>query len=453
MKKTEQKVIEFISQHKLLEHGDKLLIAFSGGPDSVFALHFLSKYARKYKIEISAIHFNHGLRGKEANRDELFSKQFCEKYNFTISVRKLDVKNYSKQNKVSIEEAARNLRYESLTSVAKGLKCNKIVTAHNQSDNTETVLLNILSGTGISGFSGIPVTRGNIIRPFLSLTKKEIVEYLDKNNIQYITDSSNLKSDYKRNYLRNKIVPLLKQKINPSLDEGVFRSSKILESALPLLEKHQRNKLRMFVEFDKNRILIKITFFQSGDEAIQGELLKNLIRKNFSVEFKYSDFSKLTKLSKLQKGRSVQLSSNLIAVRESDSILIHFKESDSENKSYIKVGEIVKINNKSIAIEKSDREAIKFNSKGNIEFLDAGKLKGIFILRRWKNGDKFIPLGMSNYKKVSDFLTDLKLPSSDKKNQLVLINRNNIVWIVGLRIDNRYRIKSNTNQILKVWVK
>jgi tRNA(Ile)-lysidine synthase len=453
MKKTEQKVIEFISQHKLLEHGDKLLIAFSGGPDSVFALHFLSKYARKYKIDISAIHFNHGLRGKEADRDELFSKQFCEKYNFTISVKKLDVKNYSKQNKVSIEEAARNLRYESLTSVAKGLKCNKIVTAHNQSDNTETVLLNILSGTGISGFSGIPVTRGNIIRPFLSLTKKEIVEYLDKNNIQYITDSSNLKSDYKRNYLRNKIVPLLKQKINPSLDEGVFRSSKILESALPLLEKHQKNKLKMFVEFDKNRILIKITFFQSGDKAIQGELLKNLIRKNFSVEFKYSDFSKLTKLSKLQKGRSVQLSSNLIAVRESDSILIHVKESDSENKSYIKVGEIVKINNKSIAIEKSDREAIKFNSKGNIEFLDAGKLKGIFILRRWKNGDKFIPLGMSNYKKLSDFLTDLKLPSSDKKNQLVLLNRNNIVWIVGLRIDNRYRIKSNTNQILKVWVK
>lgn len=453
MRNVEQKVIEFISQYNLIKHGDKLLIAFSGGPDSVFALYFLLKYARKYKIEISAIHFNHGLRGKEADRDEQFSKQLCEKYNVPVSVGKLDVKNYSKHNKVSVEEAARNLRYESLTSAAKGLKCNKIVTAHNQSDNTETVLLNILSGTGISGFAGIPVIRDNIIRPLLCLTKKEIVDCLDKNNIAYVTDSSNLKSDYKRNFLRNKIVPLLKQKINPSLDEGVFRSSKILESALSILEKHQGNKLRRFVEFDKNQILMKIAFFHSGDEAIQGELLKNLIRKNFSVEFKYSDFRKLTKLSKLQKGKSVQLSSNLIALRESDSIVIRFKESDNENISYLNVGEIVEIKNKSIAIEKSDRGSIKFNSKGNVEFVDAGKLKGIFILRRWENGDKFIPLGMSNYKKVSDFLTDLKLPSTDKKNQLVLTNRNNIVWIVGLRIDNRYRIKSNSKQIYKMWVK
>lgn len=453
MKNVEQKVIEFISKYNLLKHGDKLLIAFSGGPDSVFALHFLLKYARKYRIDTSAIHFNHGLRGKEADRDELFSRQFSEQYNINFLTRNLEVKNYAKQNKISIEEAARNLRYQNLTSAAKEINCNKIVTAHNQSDNTETVLLNILSGTGISGFAGIPVMRDNIIRPFLSLTKNEIVDYLDKNNITYVTDSSNLKSDYKRNFLRNKIIPLLKEKINPSMDASVFRSSKILESALPLLEKNQENKFKRFIEFDNNRILIKITFFLSGDDAIQGELLKNLIRKNFSLEFKYSDFSKLTKLSGLQKGRTVQLSSNLVALRESDFIQICFKERNQEKISYMNVGDIIEINNKTVAIEKVDREEINLNSKANIEFVDAGKLKGIFILRRWKNGDKFIPLGMSNYKKVSDFLTDLKIESSKKKNQLVLTNRNNIVWIVGLRIDNRYRIKSNTKQIYKMWVK
>lgn len=453
MKNVEQKVIEFISQYNLLKHGDKLLIAFSGGPDSVFALHFLLKYARKYKIEITVIHFNHGLRGKEADRDELFSRQFSELYNISFLTRKLEVKKYAKLNKISIEEAARNLRYKYLTSAAKEFNCNKIVTAHNQSDNTETILLNILSGTGISGFAGIPVIRDNIIRPLLCLTKKEIVDYLDKNNIQYVTDSSNLKSDYKRNFLRNKIIPLLKQKINPSLDESVFRSSKILESALPLFEKHQKNKLKRFVELDNNRIIIKITFFQSGDEAIQGELLKNLIRKNFSLEFKYSDFSKLHTLSRLQKGRTVQLSSNLVALRESDFIQIYFKELSKEKISYMNVGEIVKINNKTVAIEKTDSEEINFNSKGNIEFVDARKLKGIFILRRWENGDKFIPLGMSNYKKVSDFLTDMKIDSLKKKNQLVLTNRNNIVWVVGLRIDNRFKIKSNTKQIYKMWVK
>jgi tRNA(Ile)-lysidine synthase len=453
MKKMEQKVIEFISQYNLLEHGDKLLIAFSGGPDSVFALHFLSKYARKYKIEISAIHFNHGLRGKEADRDQLFSRRFCDQLDIRFMTKKIDVKNYAEQYKISIEEAARKLRYENLTTVSKELKCDKIVTAHNQSDNTETVLLNILSGTGLSGISGIPVRRENIIRPFLSLTKKEIVEYLDKYKIHYITDSSNLKSDFKRNFLRNKIIPLLKDKINPSLDEAVFRSSKILESTVPLLNIYRKNKLKKFIKVYNDRLQIQNDFFMSNDVGLIGELLKNLLRKHFRYDFEYSDFMKLNKLFKLQKGKSVQLNSNLIAIRESDFIQIEIKKTDTEQIVHLNVGETVKFINKSVSIQKSDRMKVKYNPNGNIEFIDADKLNGIFILRRWKNGDKFVPLGMSNFKKVSDFLTDIKIPSSDRKNQLVLTNRNNIVWVVGLRIDNRYRLKSTTKEIYKLWVK
>ena len=453
MKKIEQKVIEFISQNNLLEHGDKLLIAFSGGPDSVFALHFLSKYARKYKIEISAIHFNHGLRGKEADRDQLFSRRFCDQLDIRFMTKKIDVKNYAKQYKISIEEAARKLRYENLTTVSKELKCDKIVTAHNQSDNTETVLLNILSGTGLSGISGIPVRRENIIRPFLCLTKKEIVEYLDKYKIHYITDSSNLKSDFKRNFLRNKIIPLLKDKINPSLDEAVFRSSKILESTVPLINIYRKNKLKKFIKVYNDRLQIQNDFFMSNDVGLIGELLKNLLRKHFRYDFEYSDFMKLNKLFKLQKGKSVQLNSNLIAIRESDFIQIEIKKTDTEQIVHLNVGETVKFINKSVSIQKSDRMKVKYNPNGNIEFIDADKLNGIFILRRWKNGDKFVPLGMSNFKKVSDFLTDIKIPSSDRKNQLVLTNRNNIVWVVGLRIDNRYRLKSTTKEIYKLWVK
>ena len=165
MKATEQKVIGFINRYKLIIPGEKLLIALSGGPDSVFALYFLLKYLKKYKIELLAVHFNHNLRGKESNQDEKFCEKLCENLNVPFYSVQLYVKTFAKQNKLSIEEAARKLRYSNLIEIAKDFNCNKIVTAHNQSDNTETVLLNFFSGTGYSGFSGIPVQRENIIRP------------------------------------------------------------------------------------------------------------------------------------------------------------------------------------------------------------------------------------------------------------------------------------------------
>jgi tRNA(Ile)-lysidine synthase len=204
------------------------LVAFSGGSDSVFLLEFLLKYKRRFKIDLAAFHLNHNLRGKEAKIDERFCKNLTAQKKIPFFSTSKNVKLFAKRNRMSLEEAGRELRYGELLKIAKTHNYKKIATAHNADDNTETVLLNLIKGTGIRGLSGIPERREEIIRPILVLTKKEILDYLHNKKIKYRTDSSNIKNDYQRNYLRNEVIPLIKDKLNPQFDSAVFRTSEII---------------------------------------------------------------------------------------------------------------------------------------------------------------------------------------------------------------------------------
>lgn len=453
MKKTEQKVLSFIEQNKLISAGDKILVAFSGGPDSVFALHFLEKFKRKYKIDLRAVHFNHELRGKESDADEIFSKEFCKNRSIPFEVIKLNVKSFSKKNKISIEEAARNLRYNNLQQLAEKTLSTKIVTAHNQSDNTETILLNLFSGTGFSGFSGIPIQRGNIIRPFLCLTKQEISDYLEHEKISFRVDSSNMKDDYKRNYIRNRILPLIRLKLNPAIDEALFRSSKNFENALFLNHKLIDHIIAEYVTHNSNAVSFPLLLADLFDGTIPGEILKIIFKRYLKHEFEYDDYVKINSLITKQKGKKIQLSKKLIALREEESIRIELSGKTSNQIVTLKADGQIEYDSKIIGIELVKSENVQFKNNGKVEFISAEGMNENFILRTWKFGDKFKPLGMKNFKKVSDFLTDLKISVSERKNQLVLTNRNQIVWIVGLRIDDRYKLSSKTKKIYKLWVK
>jgi tRNA(Ile)-lysidine synthase len=453
MKKTEQKVLRFIEQNKLISAGDKILVAFSGGPDSVFALHFLEKFKRKYKIDLRAVHFNHGLRGKESDADEIFSKEFCKNRSIPFEVIKLKVKSFSQKNKISIEEAARNLRYNNLQQLAEKTLSTKIVTAHNQSDNTETILLNLFSGTGFSGFSGIPIQRGNIIRPFLCLTKQEISDYLEHEKISFRVDSSNMKDDYKRNYIRNRILPLVRLKLNPAVDEALFRSSKNFENTLFLNHKLIDHIIAEYVTHNSNAVSFPLLLADWFDGTIPGEILKIIFKRYLKHEFEYDDYVKINSLITKQKGKKIQLSKKLIALREEESIRIELTCKPSNNYFTLKTGDQINLGSKIIGIELVKSENVQFKNNGKVEFISAEGMNENFILRTWKFGDKFKPLGMKNFKKVSDFLTDSKISVSERKNQLVLTNRNQIIWIVGLRIDDRFKLNSKTKKIYKLWVK
>lgn len=452
MQRIEQKILKFIDDRKLISAGDKIMVALSGGPDSVFALTFLNKYKRKFKIDLYAVHFNHKLRAKESDTDEIFSKEICRDNDIPLIVVKLNVRTFSKRNKISIEEAARKLRYRNLEILAEDLECNKIVTAHNQTDNTETVLINLFSGTGSSGLSGIPITRGKIIRPLLSVTKQDILDYLQSRKISFRIDSSNLNDDFKRNYLRNKILPLVRTNLNPSVDESIFRSAKNLESEMRFSKQAIEYIEQKFVSTSDNAISIKLDLSNVFDGKIPGIILKDIFKKYFKHEFEHDDYRKINSLLAKQKGKKVQISGKLSAFREEKEIRIEQILATSNKEVELKTGQQVKIGSVKIGAEHIDMKNVKFSSNGKVEFISGDGLDEQFIIRHWLPGDKFKPLGMKNFKKVSDFLTDIKIPTSKRKNQLVLLNRNHIIWIVGLRIDDRFKMNSKTKTIYKLWM-
>lgn len=449
MKSIEEKVINFIARYGLIGQKENLLIAFSGGPDSVFALHFFYKFRKKFRCNISAVHFNHNLRGNESKEDENFAIAQCKKLRVDLNIIQLDVKAFAKKNKLSLEEAARILRYNELSKFAKRNSIDKIITAHNLNDNTETILMNLFSGTGISGLSGIPIKRENIIRPLLCLTKKEILQYLNHNKINYRIDSSNLENDFKRNFIRNKILPLIEE-INPSFDDALFRSSQNFLKQKEFENNSIEYLMQNFSKQIKNGYELSLDLLKIYDE-IPGEFLKFFLKKYFDYQLEHKDYIKINKLAFNQKGKSIALKNYLKVIKESDALVFTKKIIDNIEAVEIKIGESKKISEKTIKIESTTKS--EKLSPDNYELIAADNLDDTFIIRNWEIGDKFKPLGMKKEKNVSDFLTDLKIPAAIKKEQLVMINRNQIIWIVGLRISDDVKITSETKKVIKLWIK
>ena len=454
MKKIEQKVLKFIDEKGLIENGDRILVALSGGPDSVFLLRFLVKYQKKFKIDLSAVHLNHMIRGKDAREDE----QFCRNLSFSLGIKyyrvKKNVRLYAKKKNISLEEAGRNLRYKEFEKVLHKIGFNKIATAHNCSDNAETVLLNLIKGTGLKGISGIPVERKNIIRPILSLTKDEILEYLNFNKFDFRIDRTNFSSDFERSYLRNKIIPLIKDKLNPDLENAVLNSSEIFRKVSSFLDNEVLTKLNDSFEFRDDELSIPVLKLKGINDEIKSYFLKSIIEKNFSVQTVFNDYKKIIYLINKEAGREIDLSQNLKAFRERDIIVIRRKQ---ERKSFVpiplRIGDSVNIGTRTLTIKNVDKAPAKFSGSRQTEYISADEIKGSFVLRKWKQGERFFPIGFKGSKKISDFLNEMKVSSFNKKEQLVLTNRDRIIWVPGFRIDDRFKINNKTKKVIELCLK
>ena len=452
IKSTEQKVVKFILNKKLIDAGDSILVALSGGADSVFLLEFLLKYKKRFNIDIAAFHLNHNLRGKEANIDEQFCKNLAAQKRIPFFSTSKNVKLFAKRKRMSLEEAGREIRYGALLKIVKTHNYTKIATAHNADDNAETVLLNLIKGTGIKGLSGIPERREKIIRPVLILSKKEILDYLHNKKTNYRIDSSNVENDYQRNYLRNEIIPLIKDKLNPQFDSAVFRTSEIIRGYTSLIDEQINNTVKKTVTYKQQKLIINLIQLKETDVRLYGDVFRKTVRKYFNEDLESKNISDLIKLIKAQTGREIRFSNRIVAVKERDSIIIYLKKREMKNVKQveIKIGEEKQVEGKSISISTINRNKLSFCNTINKEYISADKIKSKFILRRWKDGDRFYPLGMKNSKKLSDFLTEQKVRSSEKKEQLVLSNAGKIVWVVGIRIDERYKISAKTKKVLEL---
>ncbi|AFH50107.1 Putative cell cycle control ATPase [Ignavibacterium album JCM 16511] len=448
MNSTEQKVIRFIQTHSLINYGDKILIALSGGPDSVFLLHFLKKFSPKFGIELAAFHLNHSLR-KSADKEQKFCKQLCEELSIPFHSSKADVKSYAKKNKISVEEAGRIIRYNLLNDCAEKNYYTKITTAHNADDNAETVLLNISKGTGIKGIAGIPVFRENIIRPILCLSKSEIISYLKEKKIKYVIDESNLSEKYERNFLRLKIIPQLEEKINPAFVNSVLSTSINLQSFINYFEKNLSELKKKYSEEVNGKLKIKISLFKNEEKFFQSGLVINLLSEKFNLKSEQKDVEKIISLIKKKVGTTETLKKKIKAIRERDYIVVFVERSHNEKPIIIRVGESKKVNFHTVSISKVDASDVKLTPDKNIEYVDADLTGDNFLIRKWKPGDKFNPIGMKGTKKISDYLNDIKTEAIEKKNQLVLTSKNKIVWVIGKRLDNRFKITTETKNIYK----
>ena len=451
LKTIEQKVLKLIDENHLIDENDNILLALSGGADSVFLFNFFLRFKKRLDIKFSAFHLNHKIRCKESKNDEIFCRNLCDKNNIELFVVEKNVIDYAKKEKLSVEEAGRNIRYSRLAMIAAKKSFTKIATAHNASDNTETVLLNLIKGAGPKGLAGIPVHRDNIIRPLLSLTADEIRNYLKEKRISYRLDASNLGIDYDRNYIRNEVIPRLK-KLNPRLEQKVLSSSLIIKDMRTFISKQINAISDKSVKFSRGELKINFKKLDELDKSLWGEFFKSVIEAKFAIDLSTENVYSLIQLVENQSGSKVVLSNSIIATKERDYISVRKDKIQSGKpfKESIKINEKTKINRHTLKIEKVPVDEIKRSQKKSVEYISADGIKTEFQIRRWKEGDRFNPLGMKGSKKISDFLTDEKVSSIKKKDQLVLLNAGKIVWVVGLRIDDRFKLTSKTKKAIRL---
>ncbi len=423
-----KRIVEsYIRRQALCVPADKLLVALSGGADSVALLHVLLQLG----FVCEAVHCNFHLRGDESNRDEEFVRLLCKEFHVKLHVTHFDTVRISEERHVSIEMAARDLRYTWFEEVRRASGAVYIAVAHHRDDSLETFLLNLLRGTGINGLLGIRPQNGCVIRPLLCVTRKEIIGYLDKHRLSYVTDSSNLATDYTRNKIRLRLLPLMEE-INPSVREALQRTAENLSEAATIYNMSIAESRRSVMNGDGN-IDIPQLLLQPSPEAVLHEVFYPLGFNDAQIQ----DILRAARSSK--SGRSFT-SPNWRVVKDRDRLLI---APCSENRPPQLSMQLVERTPQFRIPHPADGRHLRLTA-----WVDADKLVGELTLRPWHQGDRFVPFGMKCSKLVSDYLTDRKFSLIDKERQWVLCSGEEIVWLVGERADNRFRVDEMTKQVM-----
>jgi len=431
-----RKVEEYIVGNNLLQGGEKVIVGVSGGADSVALLDILHALG----LECVVAHCNFHLRGEESNRDAFFVEELCKKYNLKYERIDFDTEAHAEINNISIEMAARELRYDWFEQLRKIHMADKIAVAHHSDDSVETILLNLIRGTGIRGLTGINPINGYIIRPLLCLNRDDIIAYLTERKLSYVDDSTNNEDLYIRNKIRLNIIPLLKE-INPSAKDSILNTARHLSQV--------NNIYRLYIEQVKSDIFanecidIAKLIKYAEPEAILFEILSPYGFNSATIRQIF--------LSLISQSGKVFYSGTHVLLRDRTQYIIKKRETlsidsftihqDDEHISYpihLKI-EKIQIDN-DFRIEKNP----------NILYADLEKITFPLTVRKWEKGDWFVPFGMKGKKKISDYFSDNKFTRFDKEETWLLLSGNDIAWIIGERSDDRYKITGETITALKI---
>ncbi|MEC4003612.1 tRNA lysidine(34) synthetase TilS [Flavobacterium sp. SUN052] len=416
--------------------GKYLFIATSGGIDSMVLVHLFQNLDYNFGM----LHCNFNLRGKESDGDMKFVQDYGDKYLIPWSVGHFDTKGYAKENKVSIQVAAREMRYDWFLEQLEEKQFDYVLTAHHLDDNLETFIINLSRGTGLDGLTGIPAINDKILRPLLPFSREEIEIYAKENSLKWREDSSNESDKYLRNKIRHHIVPILKE-INPNFLDSFQKTQNYLSQSQSIVK-------------DGEYIIFNEVASEKVDGTIQFDLKKLLQMPNYQAylyqflhQFGFTAWNDIYDLVHAQSGKQV-FSEKFTLLKNRYFLILYPTENVNKNEYYLieKNQKDVKVPLNLAFCNVSDIS----NPNSNCIFVDEELLQFPLVIRKWNEGDSFYPLGMKGKKKVSKYFKDEKLSLIDKSNQWILCSDNQIVWIIGKRQDERFKITTNTTRILQI---
>ncbi len=418
----------------------KFAVAISGGIDSVV----LSELCAQCRLPFLLVHCNFGLRGEESERDEAFVRSLGEKYKVDVLVKRFDTNAYAAEKKRSIQEAARELRYSWFAELHQGGKADFILLAHHANDNIETVLMNFFRGTGLEGLTGMPwmVPYAYCLRPLLQHTRREIEEFAKENNLEWVEDSSNQSSKYTRNFFRNELIPAIK-KVYPQVEENLLNNIERFQKINPVYQLGLAQLKKEVCEYKEIEVHISINKLLKYKGT---SLLYELISE---YGFGEKQVEELIKLAETESGKYIE-NDEFQIIRHRKKIIIAPKIVRTETAVIEKETKILRLANANLSMQFIEIEKFNLSKDPLLAQLDAGLIQFPLLVRKWQQGDYFYPLGMRKKKKLARFFIDQKLSKVDKEKVYVIDSGKRIIWVAGLRIDDRFKITPSTKNVLQL---
>ena len=436
------KVMKAIDDYSMLRGASKVVVGFSGGADSVCLLHILSKLRNEIGFEIIGAHVNHGIRGDEALRDADFAQRFCEQLGVEFKLLNVDCVSKAKEIGVSVEECGRLLRYDFFYSLADS--GTKVATAHNSNDNTETVLFNLARGSSVKGVGGIPPVRGNIIRPLIYCTRKEIEGYCLENNLQFVTDSTNLCDDYTRNKIRHKILPVLEE-INP---EAVSNVASLSSDAREVTEYIRNEALSLIKKASNNDGTYNVDVLLENCSVILREAVVLLFSAYSDKTLERKKIEELCRL--LRNTGRVQVYGNVFAEVKRGKFRFYFNEINAKPQS-VTVPSVpfeAVFSDYKINVDSFSKSSEKINKKLLDNLIDCDKIVGNVFLRTRVEGDKITLFNRNVTKTLKKLFNELNIPVEKRDSIPVLCDDNGVLWVYSVGVDARCRIDADSSNII-----
>jgi len=448
-------VLTTIQKYRMISKGDRVLVAVSGGPDSVALLHFLKQIEPLYNLYLHVFHLNHKIRGEEADEDAEFVQEYSSKLGIPSTLMSYDVPSLMKEEKLSLEEAAREARYRLLERLVAEIKANKVALGHHADDQIETFLMRLIRGAGLEGLGSILPVRGHYIRPFIEVTKQDIMQYIENNGLKFRIDASNEDLSILRNRIRHELIPLLVS-YNPQFKESILKTIEIIREDQAHLDELMGEVFDTLADFGEGFVRLPIQALIAQSVSVQRRLVRKCIKWAKSdlrgIEFKHIELV-LDSLKAIPPKIEMELPGNIVVFTEYDWFAIGRKQlfaSPILEHVKLAVPGITKIDALGVEIEARlvGIGDLEFRKDGMVAHLDADKISGELWVRTRRTGDSFRPFGMLGEKKLQDFFVDEKVPKRERDRVPIVTQNEDIVWVAGFRIDDRYKVTEETKRVL-----